>query len=64
MLTSERTVHVSPEFSVRVVDSYDDESKSEGQFAVVSFAYIGGIFKLLQEITGLKEKEFPKEYLK
>ena len=39
------------------MDSYDDESKSEGQFAVVSFAYIGGIFKVLKSHEKLKNKE-------
>lgn len=59
MLTSKRTVEVSPEFAIRVYDSHGDESKSEGQFAVVSFAYIGGIFKLIQEEDTLKDKEYP-----
>lgn len=59
MLTSKRNVAVSPEFSVRVTDSYDDESKSEGQFAVVSFAYIGGILKMLQSESQLSSKEYP-----
>lgn len=59
MLTSKRTVKVSEEFSVRVMDSYNDESKSEGQFAVVSFAYIGGILKLLQSEEQLADKEYP-----
>lgn len=59
MLTSERHVTVTPEFSVRVTDSFDDESKSEGQFAVVSFAYIGGILKLLQNEENLSSKEYP-----
>lgn len=59
MLTSKRNVSVSPEFSVTVTDSYNDESKSEGQFAVVSFAYIGGILKLLQSEDHLSEKEYP-----
>ena len=59
MLTSKRKVSVSPEFAVTVVDSYEDESKSEGQFAVVSFAYIGGIFKLLQSQDRLANKEYP-----
>ncbi len=59
MLTSKRTVSVSEEFGVRVTDSYNDESKSEGQFAVVSFAYIGGILKLLQDEEKLSHKEFP-----
>lgn len=59
MLTSKRTVSVSPEFSVKVIDSYNDESKSEGQFAVVSFAYIGGILKMLQSEDSLSSKEYP-----
>lgn len=59
MLTSKRTVSVSPEFAVRVVDSYKDESKSEGQFAVVSFAYIGGILKLVSDVESLSGKEYP-----
>lgn len=59
MLTSKRKVEVSPEFSVRVTDSYNDESKSEGQFAVVSFAYIGGILKMLQSEESLASKEYP-----
>lgn len=59
MLTSKRNVAVSPEFSVRVTDSFDDESKSEGQFAVVSFAYIGGILKMLQSEEHLSSKEYP-----
>lgn len=59
MLTSKRSVYVSPEFSVRVTDSFNDESKSEGQFAVISFAYIGGIFKLLRSQENLSSKEYP-----
>lgn len=59
MLTSRRTVEVSPEFAVRITDSYNDESKSEGQFAVVSFAYIGGILKMLLSEEHLKSKEYP-----
>lgn len=59
MLTSKRSVYVSPEFSVRVIDSFNDESKSEGQFAVISFAYIGGIFKLLRSQEELSNKEYP-----
>lgn len=59
MLTSKRTVSVSSEFAVKVVDSYKDESKSEGQFAVVSFAYIGGILKLVSDIDNLSGKEYP-----
>ncbi len=59
MLTSRRTVAVSPEFAVRITDSFNDESKSEGQFAVVSFAYIGGILKMLLSEEHLKAKEYP-----
>ena len=59
MLTSKRKVAVSPEFSVRVTDSFNDESKSEGQFAVVSFAYIGGILKMLRSEEQLSAKEYP-----
>lgn len=59
MLTSKRTVSVSQEFAVKVVDSYKDESKSEGQFAVVSFAYIGGILKLVSDVENLSGKEYP-----
>lgn len=59
MLTSKRQVVVSSDFSMRVFDSYNDESKSEGQFAVVSFAYIGGILKLLKSEPQLRSKEYP-----
>ena len=59
MLEAKRTVSVSTDFSLRVADSFDDESKSEGQFATVSFAYIGGIFKLLREEAILSNKEYP-----
>lgn len=59
MLTSKRSAYVSPEFSVRVTDSEGDESKSEGQFAVVSFAYIGGILKMLRSKESLSNKEYP-----
>lgn len=59
MLEAKRNVSVSTDFSLRVSDSFDDESKSEGQFATVSFAYIGGIFKLLREEEILANKEYP-----
>ena len=59
MLTSKRHVKVSSEFSVRITDSFNDESKSEGQFAVVSFAYIGGILKMLCSEKHLADKEYP-----
>ena len=59
MLTSRRRVSVSKEFAVTVTDSFNDESKSEGQFAVVSFAYIGGILKMLKDDYNLSVKEYP-----
>lgn len=59
MLEAKRKVNVGTDFSLRVSDSFDDESKSEGQFATVSFAYIGGIFKLLREKEILANKEYP-----
>lgn len=59
MLTSTRIVKMSPAFELSVTDSFGDEAKSEGQFAVISFAYIGGIFKLLSEESVLKDKEYP-----
>lgn len=54
-----RNVAVSEDFAVTVTESHGDESKSEGQFAVVSFAYIGGILKMLQSEEGLASKEYP-----
>lgn len=59
MLTSRRTVSVTPDFAVSVTDSFQDESKSEGQFAIVSFAYIGGILRMLRADEELREKEYP-----
>lgn len=59
MLTTTRTVKVSDDFAVSVVDEYHDESKSEGQFAVVTFSYIGGILNMLQSEPNLKNKEYP-----
>lgn len=59
MLEAERTVTVTPDFVLKVVDDFNDESKSEGQFATVSFAYIGGIFKLLKDEEILSNKEYP-----
>ncbi len=59
MLTSTRFVSMTEKFELSVKDSFGDEAKSEGQFAVVSFAYIGGIFKLLNDVPALKGKEFP-----
>ena len=43
----------------QITDSFGDESKSEGQFAVVSFAYIGGILKMLRSEEHLATKEYP-----
>ena len=59
MLVSKRKVTVSPEFAVCVMDSHYDESKSEGQFAVVSFAYIGGILKMLKGEEKILVREYP-----
>ena len=59
MLTSKRKVSVTSDFAVRVFDSFEDESKSEGQFAIVSFAYIGGILKMLKSEAHLADKEYP-----
>ena len=59
MLTSKRKVSVSSDFAVSVTDSFMDESKSEGQFAIVSFAYIGGILRMLSEDAALRGKEYP-----
>ncbi len=59
MLTSKRTVTVTSDFLVTVADSLGNESKSEGQFAVVSFAFIGGILNMLSKETALINKEYP-----
>ena len=59
MLTSKRRVELSTDFALKVVDSYQDESKSEGQFAVVSFAYISAILKVLQTHEKFKGREYP-----
>ena len=59
MLTSKREVSVTPDFFVKVFDSFGDESKSEGQFAIVSFAYIGGILRMLSKEQELSNKEYP-----
>ncbi len=59
MLEAKRTVEINNDFTLKVYDSYGDESKSEGQFATVSFAYIGGIFKVLKSEKLLENKEFP-----
>lgn len=59
MLSGTRKVSVSQRFELSVKDSHGNEAKSEGQFAIVSFAYIGGILKLLSDVPELKGKEFP-----
>ncbi|MBD5530079.1 MAG: AAA family ATPase [Lachnospiraceae bacterium] len=59
MLTSKREVFLNEDFQLQVKDSYGDESKSEGQFAVISFAYIGGILKVLKNHEKLSGKEYP-----
>lgn len=59
MLTSKREVQLTEDFQLQVRDSYGDESKSEGQFAVISFAYIGGILKVLKSHEKLSGKEYP-----
>ena len=58
-LNCERFVDMSPEFVFSVKDEFGKEDKSEGQFAMVSFAYICGIFKLLLEEDLLKNKQYP-----
>lgn len=59
MLSGSRWVSMTNKFELSVKDSHGNEAKSEGQFAIVSFAYIGGIFKLLGDVPELKGKEFP-----
>lgn len=59
MLTSKREVFLNEDFQLQVKDSYGDESKSEGQFAVISFAYIGGILKVLKSHEKFSGKEYP-----
>ena len=59
MLTTKRRVELSTDFQLKVLDSYDDESKSEGQFAAISFAYISAILKVLKTHDRLKGKEYP-----
>lgn len=59
ILTTNKDVFLSENFELRVTDEYGDEYKSEGQFAVVSFAYIMGILKTLKDFS---ENKIPKEY--
>lgn len=58
-LNCDRFVYMSSEFVFSVKDEFGKEDKSEGQFAMVSFAYICGIFKLLLEEDLLKNKQYP-----
>lgn len=59
MLTTKRSVDMSEDFLLRVYDNFNDEYKSEGQFAVVTFAYIGGIFRIIKDEKSIPQKEFP-----
>lgn len=60
MLNAVRVVEITPEFAVTITDpSGKIEAKSGGQFAVASFAFIGGIYRLLRSIDELREKDFP-----
>ena len=59
MLTTKRSVEMSEDFLLRVFDNFNDEYKSEGQFSVVTFAYIGGIFRIIDEDVDIPQKEFP-----
>ncbi len=60
MLNAVRVVDITPEFAVTITDPAGQiEAKSGGQFAVASFAFIGGIYRLLRSIDELKEKDFP-----
>ena len=59
IMSEKRNVEVQQDFQLRVYDDTNDESKSEGQFASVSFAYIGAILKLLQKENLIDNKEFP-----
>lgn len=59
MLTTKRSVDMSEDFLLRVYDNFNDEYKSEGQFAVVTFAYIGGIFRIIKDEESIPQKEFP-----
>lgn len=59
ILTTNRNVSLSDNFELKVTDEYGDEYKSEGQFAVVAFAYIMGILKTLKKFG---DDKLPKEY--
>lgn len=49
MFNGERMASLDETFKLHVYDDYGNESMSEGQFAVVTFAYIGGILSSLRE---------------
>lgn len=49
MLNGERTSSLDENYRLHVKDDYGNESLSEGQFAVVTFAYISGILKTLKD---------------
>lgn len=49
MFSGQRTSKLDSEFVLHVYDDYQNEAMSEGQFAVVTFAYIGGILATLKE---------------
>lgn len=60
LMSANRKVYIDENFAFKVVDNNGDESKSEGQFALVTFSFIGGLFKLLNEIDlGSSTKEYP-----
>lgn len=60
LMAANRKVYIDENFSFKVVDNNGDESKSEGQFALVTFSFIGGLFKLLKEIDlGNTTREYP-----
>ena len=60
LMTANRKVYIDENFAFKVVDNNGDESKSEGQFALVTFSFIGGLFKLIKEIDlGSENREYP-----
>lgn len=57
MFDGTRNVRLDQNYVLHVSDNYNNEALSEGQFAVVTFAYIGGIIKTLNELE--IQKKFP-----
>lgn len=57
MLNGERTSFLDDNYRLHVRDDFGNESLSEGQFAVVTFAYISGILKTLKDTR--KALNFP-----